>query len=559
MLTSLSIRDVVLIDELSLDFQAGLSVLTGETGAGKSILLDSLGLALGQRAEARLVRREAKQASVAAVFDIADDHPARALIAEAGLDGDGALVLRRTLGADGRSRAFINDQPTSVSLLARVGDCLVEVQGQFDQHGLLNPAHHLTILDAFAGQTRATAEMAALHAAWQTATEAHAQALADLEAARGEEAYLRHAVDELDRMAPETGEETRLASARTRLMHAEDVLRGMQEAAQAITGEGGAEDGLGAALRTLDRVAGKAGGDLDAAIAGLDRAVAEVAEVQSQLDQVAASFDDEGGALEKIEDRLFALRDLARKHRSEVDDLPAMHADLARRLAALDQDVDSIAELRAAVDAAGAAFEAAARNVSAARQTAAGRLDQAVANELPPLKMERAVFRTRVDELPAARWGPNGLDAVTFEVATNPGSPPGPLNKIASGGELSRFLLALKVVLAAADPIPTLVFDEVDAGVGGAVAAAVGERLARLGDELQVLVVTHSPQVAARGQQHLQVAKANAGANVITQVTPLTADARREEVARMLAGSDITAEARAAAERLIIDNTKEPT
>ena len=296
---------------------------------------------------------------------------------------------------------------------------------------------------------------------------------------------------------------------------------------------------------------------MDAAIAGLDRAVAEVAEVQSQLDQVAASFDDEGGALEKIEDRLFALRDLARKHRSEVDDLPAMHADLARRLAALDQDVDSIAELRAAADAAGAAFEAAARNVSAARQTAAGRLDQAVANELPPLKMERAVFRTRVDELPAAA-GAERLDAVT-EVATNPGSPPGPLNKIASGGELSRFLLALKVVLAAADPIPTLVFDEVDAGVGGAVAAAVGERLARLGDELQVLVVTHSPQVAARGQQHLQVAKANAGANVITQVTPLTADARREEVARMLAGSDITAEARAAAERLIIDNTKEPT
>ena len=238
MLTSLSIRDVVLIDELSLDFQAGLSVLTGETGAGKSILLDSLGLALGQRAEARLVRREAKQASVAAVFDIADDHPARALIAEAGLDGDGALVLRRTLGADGRSRAFINDQPTSVNLLARVGDCLVEVQGQFDQHGLLNPAHHLAVLDAFAGQVRATADLADLYAAWQAATAAHAAALADLEAARSEEAYLRHAVEELDRMAPEAGEEARLANARTRLMNAEDVLRGMQEAAQAITRRG---------------------------------------------------------------------------------------------------------------------------------------------------------------------------------------------------------------------------------------------------------------------------------------------------------------------------------
>ncbi len=551
MLTALVIRDVVLIEELALDFKTGLSVLTGETGAGKSILLDSLGLALGQRAEARLVRGGAKQASVTAIFDVAANHPARALLDDAEIASEGDLILRRTLAADGRSRAFINDQATSIGLLSQVGDCLVEIQGQFDQHGLLNPKNHLSLLDAFAGHTAAVGALANRYQQWRDAEAAHAAAIADLERARSEEDYLRHTVNELDQLAPVRGEENQLAEKRALLMNADDMLRAMQDATAAIGPDSAGETAITTALKALERAAPKSGGQLDAAIAGLDRALSELTEAQNQLDDVGTSIDADGSQLEATEERLFALRDLARKHRVEVDDLPRIHQELAHSLAQLDQGADTISSCRAAADAAQKAYATEAAAISAARQAAAKKLDQAVAVELPPLKMERAGFATSVLPLPVERWGADGSDAVTFEVATNPGSAPGPLNKIASGGELSRFLLALKVVLASAHPVPTLVFDEVDAGVGGAVAAAVGERLALLGQDVQILVVTHSPQVAARGAHHLRVAKAINAGNMVTDVARLSAPERREEVARMLAGSNVTDAARAAADQLL--------
>lgn len=559
MLTELTIRDVVLIEALTLDFKNGLSVLTGETGAGKSILLESLGLALGQRAEARLVRHGAKQASVTAVFDIAPDHPARLLLADADVNHDGDLILRRTVTTDGRSRAFINDQASSIGLLAQVGNCLVEIQGQFDQHGLLNPKNHLNLLDVFAGHRDAVVALGERYQDWRQAEAAHSKAIADLERARSEEDYLRHTVAELDQMAPVAGEEHALAEKRALLMNADDMLRAMQEATDAIGPDGAGENAITAALKALERAAPKSAGRLDAAISGLDRALSEMTEVQNQLIDVSEQIDADDSQLEATEERLFALRDLARKHRVEVDDLPRIHAELADTLAQLDQNADAISRCRAVADAAQKAFSADAEAISAARVEAAKKLDQAVAAELPPLKMERAEFHTSVQPLPIDRWHADGADTVVFEVATNPGSAPGPLNKIASGGELSRFLLALKVVLAGADPVATLIFDEVDSGVGGAVADAVGERLALLGQELQILVVTHSPQVAARGGQHLRVAKAMSGGQMVTDVARLSADERREEVARMLAGSNVTDAARAAADQLLQDSAQANT
>ncbi len=551
MLASLAVRDVVLIDRLALDLAPGLAVLTGETGAGKSILLDALGLALGARAEARLVRQGAEQASVAAVFELPAGHPAHAVLAEQGIEDEGALTLRRTLAPDGRSRAFVNDQPVSVGLLRQLGDLLVEVQGQFESRGLLDAATHRGLLDAYGGLAAEATRLAADWQAWRAAEAAAEQAAEALAAARRDEDYLRHALDELAALDPKADEEESLAGERQLLLHTGKILEALAEAKQALSGRTGAEGQLATALRALDRVAEKAGGRLQPLLDALERALAESDEVGRQLDALSADTDLDPRRLERIEERYFALKDLARKHACEVAALPALREDFARRLAALDSGGEELARLRRAAADAGAAWKQAAEALGAKRRAAAKRLDAAINAELPPLKLERARFQTEVAALPAEGWGPGGSERVAFLVATNPGAAPGPLGKIASGGELARFLLALKVVLAALSPVPTLVFDEVDAGIGGATAAAVGERLARLSAERQVLVVTHSPQVAARGAQHWRVAKRVAKDAALTDVAALDAAERREEIARMLSGEQVTDEARQAAARLL--------
>ena len=551
MLSSLSIRDIVLIDRLDLEFDPGLSVLTGETGAGKSILLDAFGLALGGRADAALLRPGAGQATVSAEFAVAAGHPARALLEEQALPVDGSIILRRQLGADGRSRAFINDEPVGIALLRRVGDLLVEIEGQFEQQGLLDSANHRTMLDAFAGLREPAADVRAAWHRWRACIAARTAAEAALERARRDEDYLRHAVDELTAMEPRAGEEAELADQRRLLMNREKLLDAARAAHADLVGDRGADSLIAAAQRRLDRIADKAG-DLTATIVtALDRAANELADARDRLERLIADPELAPHRLAQIEERLFALRDLARKHGVPADKLPEHAATLAAQLAALDDESGRLARLTQEEGEARSAYAGAAEGLSKARAKAARKLDAAVNAELPPLKLDKARFATRLEALPEADWGEHGRERVVFEVSTNPGMPPGALARIASGGELSRFLLALKVVLAAADPVPTLVFDEVDSGVGGATAAAVGERLARLGQHLQVLVVTHSPQVAARAQRHWRVEKTAAGKSVVTKVTSLDAGGRREEVARMLSGATITAEARAAAERLM--------
>lgn len=551
MLASLAIRDIVLIERLDLTLAPGLAVFTGETGAGKSILLDSLGLALGARAEAGLVRHGAAQGSVIAAFDLPPDHPARASLAEAGLGGDDGLLLRRVVTADGRSRAFLNDQPVSLALLRRIAGQLVEIHGQFESHGLLDPTTHLGVLDAFAGLGASRAAVTAAWDTWRAASAARAEAEASQAQARAEEETLRAVVEDLATLDPRPGEEAELARDRTLLMQGEKLVEAMNAAQAALVRNGDVEASLRAARRALERVAERAEGRLDAVIAALDRAEIEAAEAVTALERASTGLDLDPRRLETVEERLFALRGAARRHGVAVDDLSELRQRLAARLDQLEDGGSALARLAAAEEQARAAYLTAARALSKARAKAARGLDKAVAAELPPLKLEKATFRTRVVAEEERGWGPDGLDAVTFEVATNPGSPPGPLARIASGGELARFMLALKVVLARGAPTATIVFDEVDAGIGGAVAAAVGERLARLATDLQVLVVTHSPQVAARGQHHFRVAKHSRGAVTVTGVEPLAAADRREEIARMLAGETVTDPARAAAEALL--------
>ncbi len=561
MLVGLTIRNVVLIDRLALGFATGLIALTGETGAGKSILLDALGLALGARADSGLVRHGADAATVTAEFALPAGHPALAVAREQGLAVDDHLVLRRVVSADGRSRAYVNDQAVSAGLARQIGATLVEVHGQFDTQGLLNPQTHRGVLDAFGGLGRAAERVAAAWRAWRQVEQARADAATEAARARAEEDYLRHAVAELDALVPEAGEEERLAETRAMLMHREKLIDAIAAALDQLGGERGAEQALGAATRLLQRVADRAGGRLDPALAALDRAAAEATEATAALQSLSADIDLDASELERLEERLFALRTAARKHGLEVDALPVLREDLARRLALIEDQGDHLETLARQAAVARAGYAAAAAELSAARQEAAGRLDAAVAAELPPLKLDKATFRTQVEPLAEADWGPTGRDRIAFQVATNPGAPPGPLNKIASGGELARFMLALKVVLARTSPVPTLVFDEVDSGISGAVADAVGERLARLARGLQVLVVTHSPQVAARAGHHWRVEKraagnANAtgngdGERVVTTVTELPAAARREEIARMLSGAVITDQARAAADSLM--------
>jgi DNA repair protein RecN (Recombination protein N) len=553
MLIGISIRDIVLIDRLDLDLAPALTALTGETGAGKSILLDALGLALGARADAGLVRAGAAQAVVAATFDLAPRHALRARLADQGIEAEGELILRRTLGADGRSRAFVNDQPVAIGLLREIGGELVEVQGQFEQRGLIDAATHRTLLDAYGGPALAAMarETAQAWAHWRE-IEARKKAAAEAGArADADEAFLRHAVGEIDALDPKPEEEDALARDRALLMNREKLMQALGDALKQLTGERAADIAIASARRALDRAAPQAGGKLDAPLAALDRAAAELADATAHLQALGADDDLDPARLEKIEERLFALKALARKHRVEVKALPALRLDLAQRLAAIDDRVGAVERLTKEAAAAKAAYLAAAERLSASRRDAAKLFDRGVAAELPPLKLERAAFATIVARADEPDWSGHGVDRVRFEAATNPGQPPGPLNKIASGGELSRIMLALKVVLAKADPVPTLVFDEVDSGIGGAVADAVGERLARLAKDVQILVVTHSPQVAARAAQQMRVSKAAAKNATVTRVESLAAAERREEIARMLSGAAVTDEARAAAGRLI--------
>jgi len=545
MLRHLDIRDMLIIDRLELAFQPGLNVLTGETGAGKSILLDCLGFVLGWRGRAELVRQGAAQGEVTAVFDLPPHHPARAVLAEAGMDVEEDLILRRVNGADGRKTAWTNDRRVSGEVLRQLSETLVELHGQHDDRGLLNPRGHRDLLDAFAGQDRS-----AVRAAWRelaAARKALAEAEARMDALRAEEEYLRHAVAELDALSPEPGEDEAL-DARRRLMQAAGKIgEDIAKAAQAL-GSDGAEGMMGDAIRWLDGAAGRAEGRLDAPLSALDRAMAELSEAQAGVEACLEALAFDPAELEQVEERLFAIRGLARKHGVAPDELGGFADGLRDRLAALDRGAGDLAALRAGVMTAQASYDAEAQALSEARQAAASKLDAAMAAELAPLKMERAVFVTGIT---AAEPGPDGRDAVAFSVATNPGAPAGPLARIASGGELSRFLLALKVCLTRETEGLTLIFDEIDRGVGGATADAVGRRLARLAEGGQVLVVTHSPQVAALGAHHWRVAKRQEAEMTLSTVLALDPTDREHEIARMLSGDTVTEEARAAARALL--------
>lgn len=555
MLAQLSIRDIVLIDRLDLGFEDGLSVLTGETGAGKSILLDGFALALGARGDGGLVRHGETQGQVSAVFDLAMSHPARALAQAQEIDTDGDLILRRVQYADGRTRAFVNDQPVSVQILRMIGAALVEIHGQHDDRALTDPAQHRTILDGFGELTEQAAEVARASETLKKARQALQSQRIRVETARKEADFLRHAVAELGKLAPEPGEEDALAAKRQGMMSAEKVARDIIEAFEAVGGNASPVAALSGVLRRLERRASQAPELVDPSIAALTTAVVALEEAGETLQAAVRAAEFDPRLLERVEERLFALRAAARKFDVPVDALPALAETMAADLAALDESEGSLKRLEAELAEAEAAYVTLATALSAGRIRAASALDAAVKAELPPLKLERARFITQIDSDPDAR-GPERLDRVEFWVETNPGTRPGPMMKVASGGELSRFMLALKVVLAERGSAPTLVFDEIDTGVGGAVADAIGERLARLAARVQVISVTHAPQVAAKAGQHFLIAKSGDGGEgaderTVTRVFPLQDGTRREEIARMLAGASITEEARAAAGKLL--------
>ncbi|WP_422050389.1 DNA repair protein RecN [Shimia sp.] len=547
MLRSLDIRDMLIIDRLELAFQPGLNVLTGETGAGKSILLDSLGFVLGWRGRAELVRAGAEQGEVVAEFDLHEGHPAHAILEEAGLPGGEELILRRVNRTDGRKTAWVNDRRVSGEVLRRLSETLVELHGQHDDRGLLNPKGHRDLLDIFADTEKLRGKTRSTWSAVTKARKALTAAEAALAEAKAEEDFLRHAVAELDKLDPQPGEEAELDT-RRRMMQGAEKVREDVSRAHAALGNGGAESAMGDALRWLDGALAETGGALDAPVAALERALNEVSDAVDGIERCLEALDFNPHELEEIEERLFAIRALARKHGEVPDELGTFAQNLRTRLAALDAGEGNIAALTADLNAAESAYDAAANALTKARQTAAKGLDKAVMGELAPLKMERAVFETRIREGDA---GPEGRDAVEFVVATNPGAPAGPLAKIASGGELSRFLLALKVCLTSDISGMTLIFDEIDRGVGGATADAVGRRLKALADGGQVLVVTHSPQVAALGAHHWRVEKSVKNNQTLSRVVPLSADEQIDEVARMISGDTITSEARAAARALL--------
>ena len=550
MLTRLNVRNVVLIERLDLDFRKGLTVLTGETGAGKSILLDSLGLALGSRANFNLIGKNGRKAEVTACFDVPKKHPAWALLKEAGIDKGDELILRRQL-SEGKSPAFINDQTVSASLLRQVGDSLVEIQGQFEGRGLLDISTHRALLDRYAGTVKKAEAVAGAWQAWQDARNRHQQARQSLKEARDEEDWLRDAVSQLDELSPEEGEEEKLAAERSLLANAAKIAGALDAVDQTVSGDDGAANMVTTAARTLGRMADTGGDLLEPLQSALSRVEIELEETANCLRAARDKLDGDPNRLNFIEDRLHALKEQARKHRVTVDELPALQASLAEKLSGLDDQSGELAALMRAEEEAAEAYSELAGELSGDRKAAASDLDRKVMTELPDLKLDQASFLTVVAPLEEDNWGPSGIDQIRFEANTNPGMKNAPIDKIASGGELARFLLALKVVLADTSAPMTLIFDEVDSGVGGAVAAAVGNRLARLGEAMQCLVITHSPQVASRGRYHLRVTKDGDGDGVISTAKPLKSDARVEEISRMLAGKTVTPEARAAALRLL--------
>ena len=547
MLGALEICDMLIIDRLELSFQPGLNVLTGETGAGKSILLDSLGFVLGWRGRADLVRAGAERGEVVAVFDLAPGHPARAVLEEAGFPDSDELILRRVNTADGRKTSWVNDRRASGEVLRRLSETLVELHGQQDDRGLLDPRGHRDMLDTYG---RLGPQRDAVRAAWSARSKARKaleEAEIALEKVRAEEEFLRHAVKELDALDPQPGEEAEL-DIRRRLMQGAERIREDIARAATLIGSDGAEGAAGDALRWLEGGSGQSEGALDAPVAALGRALVELDEAGRGVERALEAMSFDPLELEQAEERLFAIRALARKHGVLPDDLGTFAGDLREQIAALDAGDADLAKLRAALEAAGRAYDSEAEALNTARHAAARALDDAVMEELAPLKMERAIFTTAIRP---AEPGPTGRDEVTFTVATNPGAPSGPLNKIASGGELSRFLLALKVCLTGTDSGLTMIFDEIDRGVGGATADAVGRRLAQLADGGQVLVVTHSPQVAARGTHHWRVEKRVEDEMTLSTVRAMAGQDRIDEVARMLSGDRITEEARAAARALM--------
>jgi DNA repair protein RecN (Recombination protein N) len=554
MLARLSIRDIVLIERLDIDFARGLAVLTGETGAGKSILLDAFALALGGRGDVSLVRHGVEQGQVTAVFDLPKKHPAFVILRENGLDdsGSGEMILRRVQLADGRTRGFLNDQPVSIQTLKAIGATLVEIHGQHDERALVDVATHRRLLDAFAGLEEGVGTVETLWDTRKSARDTLEEHRAGMERAARDADYLRHAAEELLKLAPEEGEETHLAERRTLMMQGEKISEDLREALAAVAGPQSPATSLAAAVRRLERRAASAPKLVEDAVKAMDSALNSLADAEQNLNAAIQAADYDPGELEQIEERLFALRAASRKYSTPVDGLAALAQKFQADVGLIDAGAEKLKVLEKAASAADAAYLDAAKKLSAGRIKASEKLNKAVNAELAPLKLERAKFTTQIESEPQSP-GPQGFDRVQFWVQTNPGTKPGPLMKVASGGELSRFLLALKVVLSDRGSAPTLVFDEIDTGVGGAVADAIGARLARLAEKVQVMAVTHAPQVAARADQHLLISKEalDKGKRVATRVAPLLKEHRREEIARMLAGAEITREARAAAEQLL--------
>lgn len=552
MLANLTVQNIVLINRLGIEFDAGLSVLTGETGAGKSILLDALSLAIGARGDATLVRSGARQGQVSAVFEVAVDHPVFDYLKENGINPESPLILRRVQTADGKSRAFVNDQPCSVGLLKGLGSLLVEIHGQHDDRALVSPEEHRRLVDAF-GRLEVDTEAVAGHVARLRGLEDEARHVSDVvETSLREIDYLQASVQELETLSPEPGEEERLAERRHALMRSEKIAGDLNDAFEIIGGNASSVPDLAALLRRLERKAADVPGVLDATVAALASALDNLEDVRLSLESALRDADFEPRELETTEERLFALRAVARKHQTEVDNLPALTAEFAARLAEIDSGRERLDALEESIALARADYRNAAAVLSRKRHETATLLEDAVNAELPALKLDAARF-TAVIETDEEAETADGFDTIVFHVQTNPGTQPGPMMKVASGGELSRFMLALKVALADRGSAPTLVFDEIDTGVGGAVAEAIGRRLSRLAERVQVLSVTHAPQVAARAQHHFLISKdlSQKGDSVSTAVEPIAAEVRREEIARMLAGATISDEARAAADRLI--------
>lgn len=553
MIVSLTIKDIVLIDRLQMDFEDGLCVLSGETGAGKSILLSGIGLAIGARGGRELIRYGKDQGSVSADFSLGKKHKVWSMLDEQGLDYDmGQIILRRIITRDGRSRAFINDQSVSISFLKLVGSTLVEIHGQHDERGLLNPSGHRDLLDEFGDYAELLKEVGQNYANLTALKQALSEEQGKLELAQKDEDYIRHNLEELFELNPVIGEEEELAKERARMMQGETLSEGLGELLNKLLSDKGVDTVLRMTLRKIERMASQAPGLLDNVSGSLERAADETAEGISALEEIIRNLEFNPYDLENTEERLFALRAAARKHNCQPDQLTEVKKDFEEKLAALEYGDEEVRRLISEVKSAEAIFEKNVALLSSERKKTASELDKEVNKELPALKMEKASFKTAFEDVLKENWNAGGGERVDFRVSTNPGAPFGGLIKIASGGELSRFILALKVVLARKTSVATLIFDEIDQGVGGAVANAVGERLSHLASKAQILVITHSPQVAARGASHWLINKNTSGdQGMTTAVTPLIDGQRREEIARMLAGAEVTEEARAAADNLL--------